>query len=196
MRSHQKYCCGLLVFAANAIVATLGRAQDLPDGTEAATRQTAAFRVPAGMTVDLFAAEPKLASPVAIGLDEHNRVFVAEEYRFNLGTEENRTRPFLLEDDLQLQTTEDRLRMYEKWATKFEGGMEWFKKTADQVRLVEDTDGDGRADRSTVFAPGFNGTLDGMAAGVMATDGDVFFTCIPNLWRLRDTNGDGVADER
>ncbi|MCX7400240.1 MAG: HEAT repeat domain-containing protein [Planctomycetales bacterium] len=196
MRSHQKYCCGLLVFAANAIVATLGRAQDLPDGTEAATKQTAAFRVPAGMTVDLFAAEPKLASPVAIGLDEHNRVFVAEEYRFNLGTEENRTRPFLLEDDLQLQTTEDRLRMYEKWATKFEGGMEWFKKTADQVRLVEDTDGDGRADRSTVFAPGFNGTLDGMAAGVMATDGDVFFTCIPNLWRLRDTNGDGVADER
>ena len=68
-------------------MATLGRAQDLPDGTEAATKQMAAFRVPARMTVDLFAAEPKLASPVAIGLDEHNRVFVAEEYRFNLGTE-------------------------------------------------------------------------------------------------------------
>ena len=177
-------------------MATLGLAQELPDGTDAATKQMAAFRVPAGMTVDLFAAEPKLASPVAIGLDENNRVFVAEEYRFNLGTEENRTRPFLLEDDLQLQTTNDRLRMYEKWAAEFEGGMQWFKKTADQVRLVEDTDGDGRADRSTVFAPGFNGTLDGLAAGVMATDGDVFFTCIPNLWRLRDTDGDGVADER
>ncbi len=177
-------------------MATLGVAQDLPDGTDAATKQMAAFRVPPGMTVDLFAAEPKLASPVAIGLDEHNRVFVAEEYRFNLGTEENRTRPFLLEDDLQLQTTDDRLRMYEKWASEFEGGMAWFNKTADQVRLVEDTDGDGRADRSRVFAPGFNGTLDGMAAGVMATDGDVFFTCIPNLWRLRDTDGDGVADER
>jgi len=133
---------------------------------------------------------------VAIGLDEHNRVFVAEEYRFNLGTEENRTRPFLLENDLQLQTIDDRLRMYEKWAAEFEGGMEWFNKISDQVRLVEDTDGDGRADRSTVFAPGFNGTLDGMAAGVMATDGDVYFTCIPNLWRLRDTDGDGVADER
>ncbi|MFO1000835.1 MAG: PVC-type heme-binding CxxCH protein [Planctomycetaceae bacterium] len=176
--------------------AELAYSQDLPDGTDAAEKQMAAFRVPAGLTVDLFAAEPKLASPVAIGLDEHNRVFVAEEYRFNLGTEENRTRPFLLEDDLQLQTTDDRLRMYEKWAAEFEGGMEWFNKTADQVRLVEDTDGDGRADRSTVFAPGFNGTLDGMAAGVMAADGDIFFTCIPNLWRLRDTDGDGVADER
>lgn len=173
-----------------------GPAQDLPDGTISAQKQMATFRVPAGLSVDLFAAEPKLASPVAIGLDEHNRVFVAEEYRFNLGTEENRTRPFLLEDDLQLQTTDDRLRMYEKWAAEFEGGMDWFNKTADQVRLVEDTDGDGRADRSAVFAPGFNGTLDGMAAGVMATDGDVFFTCIPNLWRLRDIDGDGVADER
>ena len=171
-------------------------AQELPDGTEAAIKQLATFRVPEGMKVELFSAEPQLASPVAIGLDEQNRVFVAEEYRFNLGTEENRTRPFLLEDDLQLQTTADRLRMYEKWAGEFEGGMEWFTKVSDQVRLVVDEDGDGRAERSTVFAPGFNAPLDGLAAGVMATDGDVYFTCIPNLWRLRDSDGDGIADER
>ncbi|MEI8383599.1 MAG: PVC-type heme-binding CxxCH protein [Planctomycetota bacterium] len=169
---------------------------DLPDGTDAGTRRIPSFKVPAGMKVELFAAEPKLASPVAIGLDERNRVFVAEEYRFNLGTEENRTRPFLLDDDLQIQTLDDRLKMYEKFASKFTGGMDWFRKVADQVRLVEDSDGDGKADRSTVFAPDFNGTLDGLAAGVMAMDGDVYFTCIPNLWRLRDTNNDGVADER
>ncbi|MGE3408524.1 MAG: PVC-type heme-binding CxxCH protein [Pirellulales bacterium] len=169
---------------------------ELPDGTAAAVKQISTMRVPEGMKVELFAAEPKLASPVAIGVDERNRVFVAEEYRFNLGTEENRTRPFLLEDDLQLQTLDDRLRMYEKWAGQFEGGMDWFRQVADQVRLVEDTDGDGRADRSTVFAPGFNGTLDGLAAGVMAVNGNVYFTCIPNLWRLRDTDGDGIADER
>lgn len=195
-RSAMPLLLALLIIAASSIDTTTGLAQNLPDGTDAAQKQMAALRVPAGLTVDLFAAEPKLASPVAIGLDERNRVFVAEEYRFNLGTEENRTRPFLLEDDLQLQTTDDRLRMYEKWAAEFKGGMEWFTRVADQVRLVEDTDGDGRADRSTVFAPGFNATLDGLAAGVMATDGDVFFTCIPNLWRLRDTDGDGVADER
>ena len=167
---------------------------DLPDGTEAAIKQLATFRVPTGLKVELFAAEPKLASPVAIGIDERNRVFVAEEYRFNRGTEENRTRPFLLEDDLQLQTTDDRLAMFKKFADKFDGGMNWFTKTADQVRLVEDTDGDGRADRSTVFATGFNEPLDGLAAGVMPFNGDVYFTCIPHLWRLRDTDGDGVAD--
>ncbi len=167
---------------------------DLPDGTDAAIKQIATFRIPAGLKVELFAAEPKLASPVAIGVDERNRVFVAEEYRFNRGTEENRTRPFLLEDDLQLQTTDDRLAMFKKFAGKFDGGMNWFTKTADQVRLVEDTDGDGRADHSTVFATGFNEPLDGLAAGVMPFNGDVYFSCIPHLWRLRDTDGDGIAD--
>ncbi len=189
----------LLICVAGSVVfgdLVNGAPPQLPDGSDAATKRMAVFKVPEGMKVELFAAEPLLASPVAIGLDERNRVFVAEEYRFNLGTEENRTRPFLLDDDLQIQTLDDRLKMYEKFAANFAGGMEWFRKVADQVRLVEDTDGDGKADRSSIFGPDFNGTLDGLAAGVMATDGDVYFTCIPNLWRLRDTDADGIADER
>ncbi len=168
----------------------------LPDGTKAAQAQIAGFRVPPGMRVELFAAEPQLYSPVAIGLDERGRVFVAEEFRFNRGTEENRTRPFFLEDDLQIKTLDDRLAMYRKFADKFEGGMDWFRKYTDQVRLLEDKDGDGRADKSTVFAGGLNDTLDGLAAGVMARDGDVYLTNIPHLWRLRDEDGDGVAEKR
>ncbi len=168
----------------------------LPDGTKAAQAQIAGFGVPAGMKVELFAAEPQLYSPVAIGLDERGRVFVAEEFRFNRGTEENRTRPFFLEDDLQIKTLDDRLAMYRKYADKFEGGMDWFRKYTDQVRLLEDKDGDGRADKSTIFAGGLNDTLDGLAAGVMARDGDVYLTNIPHLWRLRDEDGDGVAEKR
>ncbi|HTN76029.1 MAG TPA: PQQ-dependent sugar dehydrogenase, partial [Pirellulaceae bacterium] len=169
---------------------------DLPDGTAEAERAIATFRVPAGMKVELFAAEPKLGNPVAICLDEQGRVLVAEEYRFNRGTEENRTRPFMLEDDLQIQTNDERLAMFKKWSSKFEGGMDWFTRYTDQVRMLEDKDGDGRADRSTVFAAGFNGVLDGMAAGVIARDGKVYVTCIPHLWMLEDKDGDGVAEER
>jgi quinoprotein glucose dehydrogenase len=168
----------------------------LPDGTEAAMKQIATFRIPAGTKVELFAAEPMLASPVAIGLDEKNRVFVAEEYRFNQGTEENRTRGFFLDDDLQIRTLEDRLAMYKKHAARFDGGMDWFSKHADQIRLLEDTKGVGKADKSTVFAGGFNHPLDGLAAGVMAANGNVYFTCIPSLWKLKDTDGDGKADTR
>ena len=52
-------------------------AQKLPDGTDAATKQMAQFRMPKGMTAELWAAEPKLGSPVAISVDEKGRVFVA-----------------------------------------------------------------------------------------------------------------------
>ena len=44
-------------------------APKMADGTDAAKKQIAGFRVPTGMKVELFASEPLLASPVAIGLD-------------------------------------------------------------------------------------------------------------------------------
>lgn len=170
-------------------------ADPLPDGTEAARRQMAAFRTPPGFRVELFAAEPQLGNPVALTLDERNRVFVAEEYRFNRGTEENRTRPFLLDDDLEVRTLDDRRAMFAKHLDKFPGGWDWFTRYTDQLRLLEDRDGDGQADRATVFSNHFHDTLDGMLAGVLVRDGDVFVTCIPKLWRLRDRDGDGKADE-
>ena len=174
---------------------------DLPDGTAAAEKIIPSYKLPDGMRVELFAAEPKLGSPVAIGLDETNRVFVAEEYRFNRGTQENRNNAalktlYFLEDDLQIQSLDDRLKVFEKWKDKFPGGMDWYSRHADQIRLLQDTIGDGKADKSTVFAGGFNAPLDGLAAGVMAVNGDVYVTCIPSLWKLRDTDGDGKADER
>ncbi len=174
---------------------------ELPDGTDKATKQMATFRVPAGVKVALFAAEPKLASPVAISVDDKGRVFVAEEHRLGRGAAENRDNAafkfsFFLDDDLQTNTLADRLANYKKWQAKMPGGMDWFSRYSDQVRLVEDTDGDGKADKSIVFAGGFNDALDGLAAGVLAYNGDVYFTCIPNLWKLRDTKGTGVADQR
>jgi len=61
----------------------------------------------------------------------------------------------------------------------------------DEIRLVEDTDGDGYADKSTVFASGFN-SIQGLAYHA----GHVFVMHAPLLTVLRDTDGDGVADER
>lgn len=181
----------------SAAAAQLGMVDPpLPDGTEAGKAQIGGFRVPQPLVVELFAAEPQLASPVAIGLDEQNRVYVAEEFRFNRGTEENRTRPFFLEDDLQLKTTADRLVMYEKYADRFEGGMNWFRKYSDQIRCVVDTDGDGKADQSTVFLTGLNDPLDGLASGVLAYRGNIYVTNIPKLYALRDDDGNGVADEK
>ncbi len=174
---------------------------DLPDGTEAALKQIPQFKLPAGMKAELWACEPKLASPVAISVDEKGRVFVAEEYRLGKGAAENRGNPafnftFFLDDDLQIRTTADRLAVYKKHADKLPGQFGYFTANADQVRRLEDTTGSGRADKSTVFAGGFNDPLDGLCAGVLAVNGDVYVTCIPSLYKLKDTKGTGVADKK
>jgi putative membrane-bound dehydrogenase-like protein len=61
----------------------------------------------------------------------------------------------------------------------------------DEIRLIEDTDGDGYADKATVFATGFN-SIQGLAYH----DGVVYVMHAPFLTALRDTDSDGKADER
>ena len=57
------------------------------------------------------------------------------------------------------------------------------------VRRLEDTNGDGTFDKSTVFADGLS-----WPTGVLASDGGVFITVAPDIIYAKDTNGDGVAD--
>ncbi len=61
----------------------------------------------------------------------------------------------------------------------------------DEIRLIEDTDGDGYADKSTVFADGFN-SIEGLTFHA----GTVYAMHAPFLTALKDTDGDGRADER
>ncbi|MEM7391827.1 MAG: PVC-type heme-binding CxxCH protein, partial [Verrucomicrobiota bacterium] len=72
----------------------------------------------------------------------------------------------------------------------------WFTNQVEQVRLVVDDDGDGKADGSTIFAGEFRDPLDGLASGVIARDGNVYLTSIPHLWLLKDEDGDGEAEVR
>jgi len=59
------------------------------------------------------------------------------------------------------------------------------------VRLLRDTDGDGRFDQSHVFADGLL-----WAAGVVPWKGGVFVTAPPDVWYLKDADGDGKAEVR
>jgi putative membrane-bound dehydrogenase-like protein len=61
----------------------------------------------------------------------------------------------------------------------------------DEIRLLEDTDGDGYADRMTVFATGLNSVQ-----GLAYHDGTLYVMHAPLLTALRDTKGTGKADWR
>ncbi len=61
----------------------------------------------------------------------------------------------------------------------------------DRVKVLEDTDGDGRADRFTVFADGLN-----IPSGIAVGAGGVWVVNSPDLLFFEDTDGDGRADRR
>ncbi|MDB6124850.1 MAG: putative rane-bound dehydrogenase [Pedosphaera sp.] len=64
-------------------------------------------------------------------------------------------------------------------------------KPRDRIKILEDTDGDGRADKVTVFADGLN-----LATGIQVGYGGVFVGQAPDLLFLQDTNHDDIADTR
>src|SRR5690606_32248578 len=106
------------------------------------------FKYPAGMNVELFAAEPMLANPVTFCLDHKGRIFVAETFRIKHGVEDIRDDHIdWLDDDLAAQTVEDRLAYFKK---HLGDDIKRFAIEHERVRLVEDRDGDGKADHATV----------------------------------------------
>lgn len=61
----------------------------------------------------------------------------------------------------------------------------------DTIQILEDVDGDGLADKSTTFADGLN-----IPIGILPVRDGVICYSIPNLWLLRDRDGDDRVDER
>jgi putative membrane-bound dehydrogenase-like protein len=121
------------------------------------------FKTVDGFRLDLLAAEPLVTSPVAMEYDENGRAYVAEmrDYPY---TDRTNDKP------MTERTTDLPLG---------------------RIRLLEDTDGDGRFDRSAVFAD----TLS-WPTGLALWKGGVYVAATPDLWYLKDTDGDRRADIR
>ncbi len=163
----------------------------IADASKDAELALKGFRLPENVKGSLLAAEPMLANPVCFTITNDGRIIVCETFRQEFGVEDNRSHMNWLENDLQLESVEERAAMFrrymgddvQKWAIEHE-----------RLRMLTDTDGDGTLDRDTLFADGFNDIIDGTGAGVIEHNGVVYYTCIPNLWSFADTNNDGVAD--
>ena len=152
------------------------------------------FTYPQGWKAELWAAEPDVAHGVALDVADDGRVFVAESFRAWRGVPDIRGIMDWLDEDLACKSVDDRLMMMQRHLKPDQ--MAGYYTNTERVRLLRDPKGTGKATVSTVFAENFATPLDGVAAGVLARGRDVFFANIPNVWRLRDADGDGVADER
>jgi quinoprotein glucose dehydrogenase len=161
------------------------------DPGEAASRAV----VEGGLKATVWAAEPLLENPVVFGFDHSGACYVIETNRFKAGVPDTRDHMYWLDDDIGARTVEDRVAMYNR---QYPGKRTYtgYEKNSEIVRKVWDSTGSGLADKSSVFAEGFNAQADGVAAGVLARGKDVFFACIPSLYKLTDTKGEHKADAK
>ncbi|MEM8485441.1 MAG: PVC-type heme-binding CxxCH protein [Bacteroidota bacterium] len=63
------------------------------------------------------------------------------------------------------------------------------RKGQDRIKILEDTDGDGRADEITIFAEGLN-----IPTSLVLANGGVIVAQAPDMLFLKDTDGDDKAD--
>lgn len=61
----------------------------------------------------------------------------------------------------------------------------------DRIKILEDTNGDGKADKITVFAEGLN-----IPTSMVFVNGGIMISMAPDFIFLKDTDGDGKADVR
>src|SRR5262245_10834845 len=146
-----------------------------------------ALLVPLHWSSMLLAAEPHVIDPNAVpkfppvaARDALNTFQLRKGFRLELVAAEP-----LVTDPIALAFDEDgRLFVLEMNDYPERG-----EQRLGQVRRLEDTDGDGRFDKSTVFAKGLR-----WPAAIFCYGGGVFVGSTPDLLFFKDSNDDGVAD--
>ncbi|NJM55995.1 MAG: hypothetical protein HC841_08970 [Verrucomicrobiae bacterium] len=122
------------------------------------------LKVPDGFTVQLFAAEPQINKPINLAFDVRGRLWVSSTVEY----------PFAAPTNRWLDAAGSRVR-----------------DSRDAIKIIEDTDGDGRADKVTDFADQLN-----IPIGVLPYGNGCIAWSVPNIWHFEDTDGDGQCDRR
>src|SRR5947207_3053305 len=129
-----------------------------PTGALSPREELATFRVPKGFRVELVASEPDVVDPVAMAFDEDGRLYVAEMRGYPNGGVATGN---ISSGSIRLLEDRDGDGVY-RHSTVFAAGlrfptsvMPWkggvLVANAPDLLYLEDTDGDGKADRQRVL---------------------------------------------
>lgn len=101
---------------------------------------------------------------------------------------------FAAEPDIAKPITmawDERGRLWIAESVDYPNTVKEFGKGTDRIKILEDSDGDGKADKFTVFADSLN-----IPTGMVFSNAGLIVAQAPNLLFLQDTNGDDRADVR
>jgi len=134
-----------------------------------AEKERAALHVPPGFEIQLFASEPMINKPINMAFDARGRLWVSSTVEY----------PY----------SADKARWSDPEGTRV-------KDSRDAIKILEDTDGDGTADKVTNFADGLNIPTGVVPWHKPEHKAGCIAWSIPNIWYFADTDGDDKADIR
>lgn len=140
------------------------------------------FQLPDGFRIELMASEPAIREPSGVCWDERGRLFVCELHGYNL---EGQFDIEELNKTGQLDRAVRRIQADERAKRAAEAG------TYGTVKLLHDTDGDGRFDRADVWADRLP-----TCHGICPARGGIIAACHAEILYLADRDGDGRAEVR
>ena len=174
----------ILIALTSAVVAEIKPADDAPP-PHLPEQSAAMMQISHGFRIELVAAEPLVADPVGIAIDEQGRLFVSELHGYNIESKidvDQINKGGVLDKTVQRIRWEYRGGEIAEKAKKLQFGI---------VKMLTDTDGDGRMDKADVWAEHIP-----PAYGLVPARGGVIVICAPDILYLADRDGDGKAEVR
>src|SRR5262245_18121026 len=172
-------------------------------------RQSVQAQTAVGLELTLWASGSLVADPIAMDIDSRGAMYVSASPRSGQLLD-LRQHANWVPDVLTLKTVEDLQQFFQRvlapersaenvWLPDLnhDGSRDWRDLMAIKERIyrLQDTSGIGVADLSQVVYEGFNQDVTSdIAGGLLLYEGDLYVTVAPDLWRLHDTNGDGIFD--
>ena len=164
-----------------------------------------------GLKLSLWATDSLAPDPIAMDVDNEGRIYITRSNRNKNSEFDIRGHRDWMTASIGLQSVADRRAfLRETFAPEKSKENQWFPDLnndsihdwqdlavqKDEVWMMEDSDGDGIADVSTQILNDFNDEINDVAGALLVRDEDVFVGIGPDMYRLKDTNGDKILDEK
>ncbi|MEX0685306.1 MAG: HEAT repeat domain-containing protein [Balneolales bacterium] len=163
------------------------------------------------LEVSIWASEGLVADPVAIQIDNFGRTWAAVTERRRSSEFDIRNHRNWMIESVTFNTIEEQRDFVhttldpsqsEKndWLIdrNKDGSNDWHDLVVEKesIYMLEDLTGNGFANKSSLFFRDFHDEITGVAGAVLFHEGDVFMGVAPDLWRITDTNNDGIGDKK
>lgn len=187
--------------------------EDSVSGLENAkkVRENTAAVVADGLKLTLWASDSLAPDPIAMSVDNEGAIYLTRTNRQKHSEFDIRGYRDWMTASISMQSVEDRRAfLHETFAPEKSDENSWLKDLnndtihdwhdlaveKEEIWKLEDQSGNGIADISTRILEDFNGEVTDVAGALLVRDGDVFVGVGPDMWRVTDTNEDGVLDEK